>query len=244
MKNSMLYKVMGLLFVSSLFSCDDRFDFVNEINDPPEIYFVGSEAEQITDTVKVSLKNGQDSYSFSIRYLDISGGRVSSISASVSSGTLQQGNETINGSLNLSELSDKEGQIGLTFFHDGSGINKTYELEFVVVDQNGASDRIRLILLAINNIVPVASFVYSKVATTSVFEYELDASASFDPDDYLGGGIQVYKWTINGTNSFFTRDAIIKHTFAGAAGYEVALTVYDNDGEASLVSKKVIAVTN
>lgn len=244
MKNSTLKKIFYVLSLTFLSSCDDRFDFVNSINDPPTIFFVGTDQKQITDTVKVSLKHGQEAFDFSIRYADISGGRVSGIRANLSSGKLIQDGIEVNGSLDLSELSDREDQISLTFIHDGIGISKTYDLEFVVTDENGATDRINLILLAINNLKPEASFTTEKLGTTSVFEYEFDASLSSDPDDYLGGGIQAYKWTINGTNTFFTNEAVIKHTFAGVAGYEVSLTVFDNDGEASIPFKTTIQVTN
>lgn len=79
-----------------------------------------------------------------------------------------------------------------------------------------------------DNLKPVASFTYRLLSNVSPYELEVDAKASYDPDD---GKIEWYYWWFDdGTPQIPTKANTYRHTYQQAGTYTVRLKVVDNDG--------------
>jgi len=78
---------------------------------------------------------------------------------------------------------------------------------------------------------PVASFTYTNTNTTVTF----NASKSYDPDGY----IKSYFWNFGDGSYKLTTTPVIKHTYPKPGTYKVSLTVTDNSGYQTTVSKVV-----
>ncbi|MBA8792666.1 PKD repeat protein [Friedmanniella endophytica] len=106
----------------------------------------------------------------------------------------------------------------------------TYTVKLTVTDDQGATDSVtHTVTVSAANQPPTASFT----ATTTGLSVAVDASASSDPDGTVAG----YAWDFgdNGTDTGKTTS----HTYAAAGTYTVKLTVTDNQGATTTVSKSV-----
>lgn len=243
MKTRKIFSIVGLLAFVSLTACvDDRFSSLNVLNEEPVIYISTEDDDVVTDSMKVSLKHGTEEYAFSVKYYDNGGARVSSISAQVDGGELLQNGTTVGNSLDLTTSSEIEGSVPLVFKNQGLTVSRLYSINFTVRDASGSSDQVTLQVVAFNNLPPVGTFTFEKLATTSAYEYQFDARQSKDLDEKFGGAIQAYRWKINGANEFYTTNGLIRHVFPGPGGYEMELTAFDNDGASSTPIKKLVTV--
>jgi hypothetical protein len=228
-----------LLFACALAGCDDRFLTLDALNTAPEIWLNNSEDELVRDSVKTSLKHGEESFGFSIQYQDLGGSTVESISVSSNNGgeVYYQGALVQGGISHLDLPSVAEGEIYLTFLHDGP---KTYDLEVTVSDKNGATDKVTLRLIAFDNISPSASLQVTHIGSAGVgpYEYLLDGSESLDGDQQYGGAVQYYKFKIDDSEEIVKTVPSFKHNFSGPGGHSVELQVVDNDGATSSVVRK------
>jgi hypothetical protein len=225
-----------ILFFLALTSCDERFQFLSGTNRSPVIYINNkTDLLELSDSLKTSLKNGKPEYNVTITFSDPEK-QLKSVSVSLSGGTgvLKQ-----DGNVVTEQLDPSNGNANLSFRPDAPGI---YTFNFTASDSFEKSATATLTILVFNNIVPVASFIESKVGVNSPYEYELNAGGSFDPDKKKGGGIQAYRYLVNNTVEIITTQSVIKYVFPGTGGQDVKLEAYDNDGAKSTLFTKVIQV--
>jgi PKD repeat protein len=110
----------------------------------------------------------------------------------------------------------------------------TYLVTLTVTDNEGAQDaHSQSILVGAQNIQPTAAFTYSP-SSPAVSEWiRFDATASYDAD----GTIASYQWSFGGGAS--ETGSIVYRQLTVAGQYTVTLTVTDNRGATSSVSKQV-----
>jgi len=95
------------------------------------------------------------------------------------------------------------------------------------VRDNGGAVAVRTTTVTVANILPVATFTYACNVLTCGF----DGSGTAD----LDGSIQYYGWSFGDGSG--GSGATTSHWYAAAGTYVVTLTVFDNSGEKSVVSR-------
>ncbi|MCA6367729.1 MAG: PKD domain-containing protein [Cytophagales bacterium] len=236
MKNNV--KNISLLIITvaaMLSSCDQRFEFLATVNKEPIIYFQNEKTVvTLTDSLKTSLKNGKSSFPLTLSFSDPEN-QLKSVTLGIAGGNgiFRKDNVPVN------SLDPSDASAHLEFLPDATG---PYTLSFVATDAFGKTATATISLLVFLNLPPVASLTESKLAVNSPFEYQFDASKSFDQDKNKGGSIQAYRYLINGTTEIITQQPIIKYVFSKAGGQEVKLEVFDNDGVKSATVTRVIQV--
>jgi hypothetical protein len=232
-----LFTIVGIVGIS-LLSCDDRSNFLVNINSEPTIYFNGlTSTITISDSLKTSLKHGKNQYPFKLNFFDKENNLKAVAFKFVSgSGTISQ-----DGTALQTELAITADFANLVFSPQGVG---TVRIDFTAIDAFDASSSVSLTLNVFDNLLPIAEFKEAKLGVNSPYEYELDATKSRDLDLKKGGGIQAYHYIINGTNDIWTASPKTRIVFGGTGGQEVKLEVIDNDGGKSAFFTKVISVSN
>jgi Tol biopolymer transport system component/PKD repeat protein len=95
------------------------------------------------------------------------------------------------------------------------------------VRDNGGAIAVRTTTVTVTNMLPVAAFTYACNALTCGF----DGSGAADVD----GNIQYYGWAFG--DGSWGSGATTSHWYAAAGAYVVTLTVFDNSGAVSVVSR-------
>lgn len=219
-------------------SCDDRFDFLEDLNRNPSITIIknGNDVSSLSDSLKTSLKNGQEFYEINVIVSD------PELLLGVLSYQVVEGNGTMfqNGSEVTTMQYDEDGRAGFSYKPSTNGINR---IKLIITDNLGNKGEATINLLVFNNIRPVAVRALTRIGVSNPFEYDLDASASYDPDKNVGGGVDFYEWDINGTK-FLSPNAVSRFIFPQAGTYEIKLRVRDNDGEFSEVVGGPLTLNN
>ncbi|MEM1564180.1 MAG: PKD domain-containing protein, partial [Candidatus Bathyarchaeia archaeon] len=83
---------------------------------------------------------------------------------------------------------------------------------------------------------PIANFTYAPVNPIIGQIATFDASSSYDPD----GTIVSYNWNFG--DGYTAEGAIVTHSYVEEGNYKVTLTVVDNDGKSSTISRTVTVV--
>ncbi len=96
----------------------------------------------------------------------------------------------------------------------------------------GAAEKERRLVIAYN---PVAVFAFTPEEPRAGEAVTFDASGSYDPDGY----IVRYEWDFDGDGQLDAEGRIVEWTFPQPGTYPVKLTVTDNDGFRSAVTKEV-----
>jgi PKD repeat protein len=109
---------------------------------------------------------------------------------------------------------------GSSNYPDDSFLMKTDFTYIPFISQNFT------VTVAAKTATPVASFSYTPSHPKANQTVSFDASSSFDPD----GSIVSYKWDFGDDNVSIVTSATINHTYISNNAYNVALTVFDNDG--------------
>ncbi|MCA6431230.1 MAG: hypothetical protein IM613_17480 [Cytophagales bacterium] len=233
MKNSTL---VLLLFCFVFTACDERFGFLGNLNRSPVVFFRNNTSlVELSDSLKTSVKNGKQTYDITVSFSDPEN-QLSTVNVSVVGGTgvLRQDGNVITNSIGISS-----GTAQISFKPDAGG---NFTLLFTATDSFDKTATASLALFVFDNLPPIAKFTESKLAINSPYEYQFDASQSFDQDKSKGGAIQAYRFLINNTVEILTQQRIVKYVFPGTGGQEVKLEVYDNNGAKSTVFTKVIQV--
>lgn len=227
-------------------SCDKRKDAFEKFNAPPEIYF-GNENDPnyLTDSLKLkpigqsnlSLKPNQGSNnikSIVIKYNN-KNKNISSIRFTSSS---RNANLFYQGRRVTDFLPIDAGELKLDFVNDSEELTT---LEFSITDMFNSTSKIVYNIFSFVNLAPIASLDYRHSGMTSKFEYELDASKSFDEDRNQGGNIEWFIFHID-AHEIRTKSNKIDYVFKKPGNYPVDLTVIDNQGKASKTVSKSINI--
>ncbi len=115
-------------------------------------------------------------------------------------------------------------------------VKGSYNIELTVTDNLGAVSSVtkNIIVSEAINQQPVAVFTANPTSGTAPLEVTLDASSSYDPD----GSIMSYLWDFKDGNT--GNGKTVKHTFNVKGSYNIELTVTDNLGAVSSVTKNII----
>lgn len=228
-------KYFALIFIAlSLFSCDDRLDFVNEFNSAPEVFFNGDRNQvQLTDSLKNSLKIGSEMYSLNVSTFDKEN-TLTAVSFTVPDGYqfFQSGELT-----NVAILEGTSATLQIK--PNGFGLK---EIRFTSTDPLGRSGQAILNLFVFDNLPPVARGIFTKLGVNSPWEYEFNFSGSRDKDRNFGGGVQAYVFQINNGEAMYSTKPVNKFAFSGAGGQQLTYWVIDNEGLQSDKVTEVITV--
>lgn len=219
-------------------SCDDRFDFIADLNRNPSIVIVknGSEVGSLSDSLKTSIKTGEEFYEINVLVSDpeLLLGQLSYQVVEGNGVMFQNGSEVNTMSY------DENGRAEFLYKPSSNGIHR---IRLIISDNLGNKGEATINLLVFNNIKPVAVRTLTRIGVNNNFEYDLDASGSYDPDRNVGGGIDLYEWDINGSK-FLSPNAVSRFIFPASGTYEIKLRVRDNDGEFSEVVGGPLTLNN
>jgi hypothetical protein len=125
----------------------------------------------------------------------------------------------------------------VTFTGVGDGQNN---VTLLAEDSFGATAGFSISFTIFRNLAPVASFIVKKIGVSSPFEYEVDATASYDKDAKFNGKIVEYEYTLN-NYTFNTTLSKIRYIFGSEGQKLIKVRVKDNSGDWSdIVSQYVV----
>jgi hypothetical protein len=224
MKKLLIYFAMSV----AILGCADTYEFIP--NNAPVLKVNGNDHATIVDSVKISLKYGNNPYDLSVFVQDLEKQKVK-LSGHVSSlGVL----EDRDGNVVDGELPLEGSTVQLWFV--GNDVGNT-TVHFTATDELGKSRSVSLNLFVFLNLPPVADFTYANTKTAGPYYMEYDASKSYDADKTFHGEIQLYRYTVTGTvggqdyiEVIDSKIPFVKHNLPGVGGYDILLEVFDNDG--------------
>jgi hypothetical protein len=102
--------------------------------------------------------------------------------------------------------------------------------------------KLSLTFTVFRNIAPVAQFAVKKIGVSSPYEYEVDASASYDKDARFSGKITEYEYTL-ANYKFSSPLSKVRYVFGSAGQKQIRVRVKDNSGDwSSQVSQYVVLI--
>jgi hypothetical protein len=195
--------------VAELFfpSCDSREDYFIDVNKAPTISLVRNGVALEGNTLSDSLKIGVP---ISLQYFIQDEEKIIlQVSQEQQRSTFEVGNELI------SFIGVAEGQDQVTLMaKDSFNEEAKFSITFTVF----------------RNIAPVALFSVKKIGVSSPYEYEVDASASYDKDARFNGKIVEYEYTL-ANYKFSTTLSKVRYIFGSAGQKQIRVRVKDNSGD-------------
>jgi hypothetical protein len=91
------------------------------------------------------------------------------------------------------------------------------------------------------NIAPVALFMVKKIGVSSPYEYEVDASASYEKDARFNGKIVEYEYTL-ANYKFSTTLSKIRYVFGSPGQKLIRVRVKDNSGDWSSQASEYVVL--
>jgi hypothetical protein len=208
------FALIGQLFFTS---CDNRKDYFVEINKAPTLSLARNGLEFTGKNLSDSLKIGEPYY----LHYNISDEEKVTIQV------LQDGQQCILdiGTELISFTGVTEGQSQVTLMaKDSFNEEAKFSISFTVF----------------RNISPVALFSVKKIGVSSPYEYEVDASASYDKDARFNGKIVEYEYTL-ANYKFSTTLSKVRYVFGSAGQKQIQVRVKDNSGDwSNQVSEYVV----
>ena len=114
------------------------------------------------------------------------------------------------------------------------------QVTLLAKDSFGEEATFSITFTVFRNIAPVALFTVTKIGVSSPYEYEVDASGSYDKDARFNGKIVEYEYTLN-NYTFSTTLSKIRYIFGSAGQKLIKVRVKDNTGDwSALVSEYVV----
>lgn len=193
----------------------------------PQINFNGNTLEPVLkDSIKISPVVSQIKYRIALRVTDrnnnIAEVRYDQL---LGTGTLRQDDVEII-SNNISFRKDSS-ILEFDYYPTVFGI---HQFSITVKDDFGLSSKAILELVAFDNLPPRAHFTAGKLGQRSRYEWELDASESFDRDAKYGGAIKEYEFSVLG-KVYNLLSPEIRIIFPATGIYTVGVRVKDNDNK-------------
>jgi hypothetical protein len=194
----------GQIFFSS---CDNREDYFIDINKAPSLSLVKNGVTLEGNTLSDSLKIGVP---LSLQYF------------------IQDEEKIL---LNVSQEQQKS-----TFEVDPELISFTGQAEgqnifnLTAKDSFNEEAKFSITFTVFRNIAPVAQFTVKKIGVSSPYEYEVDASASYDKDARFSGKITEYEYTL-ANFKFSSSLSKIRYVFGSAGQKQIRVRVKDNSGD-------------
>ena len=209
------YSILIALAAIFLYSCEERENILEDLNEPPELRFYSKDntlldSDFYSDSIKLA-KGNTSEYLVKLHVKD-------------DFNNWQIEHSSTNGAFAKSSLNDST--LLLSYFPNGEGY---HDITITVLDNLGKKKELRLSLFAFQNLVPMA-----KLSITENLEgdFIFDGSSSYDTDERFGGQVSKYKFTIEGEELTLTKDNM-KFYVDRKGVYEVTLAVVDNDNAVS-----------
>lgn len=223
--------VLKILFIVLscllLFACGQTREFLEELNEAPQINFGGNHLEPILkDSIKLSALASQHRYRINLRITDrnnnISDVRYDQL---VGTGTLMQ--EDVQVISNNVSFRKDSASLEFDYYPEHLGL---HQFSITVTDNFGLSSKAILELTAFDNLLPRAHFSAKKLGQRSRYEWEFDASESVDRDERFGGAIKEYEFSVLGkVYTLLSPEIVI--IFPATGIYSVSVRVKDNDNK-------------
>ena len=198
-------------------SCDNREDYFIDINKAPTLSLVKNGLELKGSTLSDSLKIGVP---LSLQYFIQDEEKIIlNVSQEQQKSTFEVGAELIN----FTGVDEGKNLVSLTA-KDSFNEEAKFSISFTVF----------------RNIAPVALFSVKKIGVSSPYEYEVDASASYDKDARFNGRIVEYEYTL-ANYKFSTTLSKVRYVFGSAGQKQIRVRVKDNNGDwSNQVSEYVV----
>lgn len=102
------------------------------------------------------------------------------------------------------------------------------QVTLMAKDSFNEEAKISISFTIFRNIAPVALFSVKKIGVSSPYEYEVDASASYDKDAKFNGKIKEYEYTL-ANYKFSSTLSKIHYVFGSAGQNQILVRVKDNN---------------
>jgi hypothetical protein len=209
-----LFVLGGQFFFSS---CDNREDYFIEVNKAPSLTLVKNgvalEGNILSDSLKIGV-------TLSLQYF------------------IQDEEKII---LQVSQEEPKSTfEIGTEYISFKGATEGQNVFSLTAKDSFNEEVRFSITFTVFRNIAPVAQFAVKKIGVSSPYEYEVDASASYDKDARFSGKIVEYEYTL-ANYKFSSPLSKIRYVFGNAGQKQIRVRVKDNSGDwSNQVSEYVI----
>jgi len=228
MKKSFKRVAIVLLSAVTIVACNKRDDYFASINSEIEVLLSGQDNEWhlsneysavLSDSVKVGknyIISTQITSTKSIKSVIISKPSIGQISYK---GVEISYSESIDINL-VDQLVYKSNSIG------------TVKITIKATDVYDREIEAELHLTVFDNLPPIARLKIIHVDNLDQYEYQFDASESFDQDSEFGGGIVQYLFTIDSLEIMYP-DSKMNHIFSQSGNYDISVKCWDNKGAVS-----------
>jgi hypothetical protein len=209
-----LFILAGQFFFSS---CDNREDYFIAVNEAPFLTLIKNgvkvEGNSLSDSLKIGIP-------LSFQYFIQDEEKI----------ILQVTQEQAKSSFEIgSEL------ISFTGATEGQNL-----FSLSAKDSFGQEAKFSITFTVFRNIAPVAQFSVKKIGVSSPYEYEVDASASYDKDARFSGKIIEYEYTV-ANYKFISPLSKVRYVFGSAGQKLIRVRVKDNNGDwSNQVSEYVV----
>jgi len=213
------YCLVLLALATQMFfsSCDNRKDYFIGVNLAPTLTLTKNGVELTGGTLADSLKIGEP---LSLHY-------VITDEEKLRLQVLQQQQS------NLADVSSES--ISFTGVTEGQNI-----VSLTANDSFNEEAKFSITFTVFRNIAPVAAFTVKKIGVSSPYEYEVDASGSYDKDARFNGKIVEYEYTL-ANYKFSSPLNKVRYVFGSAGQKQIRVRVKDNSGDWSAqVSEYVV----
>jgi hypothetical protein len=203
------FYLLIFVIVAELFfpSCDNREDYFIDVNKAPTLSLFKNRVALEGNTLSDSLKIGVP---LSLQYFIQDEEKIIlQVSHEQQKSTFEVGNELIN----FTGVAEGQDQVTL-----------------MVKDSFNEEAKFSITFTVFRNIAPVAIFTIKKIGVSSPYEYEVDASASYDKDARFSGKITEYEYTL-ANYKFSSPLSKIRYVFGSAGQKQIRVRVKDNSGD-------------
>jgi hypothetical protein len=231
--------LFALLSVFSI-ACDETKDFLEDLNDAPQIGFTSNpDAPILVDSIKIGPFTSQEKYSIVLRVTDRNS-NINEVLYTQLAGRgvlIQDDTEVVSNNISFEKDSSV---LEFDYYPEVLGL---HELGLRVSDRFGLSNSVSIQIISFDNLLPVAVFNFSRLGSRDRNEYVINAGESFDRDAKYGGTVVEYEFTVLGKvyRLLATTDSSIRIIFQAKGVFPVAVRVRDNDGKwSSYVEKEIV----
>jgi len=209
-----LFVLAGQFFLSA---CDNREDYFIYVNKAPSLTLVKNgvvlEGNALSDSLKIGVP-------LSLQYF------------------IQDEEKII---LQVSQEQPKSTFEVSTEFISFTGATEGQNIfSLTAKDSFNEEAKFSITFTVFRNIAPVAQFAVKKIGVSSPYEYEVDASASYDKDARFSGKITEYEYTL-ANYKFSSPLSKVRYVFGSAGQKQIRVRVKDNNGDwSNQVSEYVV----